>query len=79
MNEKRVEKKFVFGKYKDDYLEKILLLSGFSKLYSPRNINSIYLDTVNFDFAKDNINGVSRRKKIRFRWYNDDYSKIYLE
>ena len=79
MNEIRVEKKFVFGKFKEDYLEKILLLNGFSKTYSPRNISSIYLDTLNFDFAKDNINGVSKRKKIRFRWYNNDYTNIYLE
>ena len=79
MNEIRVEKKFVFGKFKEDYLEKVLLLNGFSKTYSPRNISSIYLDTLNFDFAKDNINGVSKRKKIRFRWYNNDFTNIYLE
>ncbi len=79
MNENRVEKKFVLGKYKEDFLKKILILNGFTKYFVPRQISSIYLDTLNFDFAKDNINGVSRRKKIRFRWYNDDYSKIYLE
>ena len=79
MNVIRIEKKFVFGKYKQDYLEKILLLNGFVKLYSPRQISSIYLDTLNFDFAKDNINGVSKRKKIRFRWYNEDFSNIFLE
>ena len=79
MNENRIEKKFVLGKYKEDFLKKILILNGFTKYFVPRQISSIYLDTLNFDFAKDNINGVSRRKKIRFRWYNDDYSKIYLE
>ena len=79
MNENRIEKKFVLGKYKEDYLKKILIISGFRKSFSSRYVSSIYLDTLNFDFAKDNINGVSKRKKIRFRWYNDDYSKIYLE
>ena len=79
MNENRIEKKFVLGKYKEDYLKKILIISGFRKSFSPRHVSSIYLDTLNFDFAKDNINGISKRKKIRFRWYNDDYSKIYLE
>ena len=79
MNEKRIEKKFIFGKFKEDQLEKILLSSGFSRLYPPRYISSIYLDTLNFDFAKDNINGVSKRKKIRFRWYNQDLSNIFLE
>ncbi len=79
MNEKRIEKKFVFGKFKEDQLEKILLSSGFLRLYPSRYISSIYLDTLNFDFAKDNINGVSKRKKIRFRWYNQDLSNIFLE
>ena len=79
MNENRVEKKFVLGKYKEDFLKKILILNGFTNHFIPRRISSIYLDTLNFDFAKDNINGVSKRKKIRFRWYNNDYSKIYLE
>jgi len=79
MNENRIEKKFVLGKYKEDYVKKILIINGFTKSFSPRYVSSIYLDTLNFDFAKDNINGVSKRKKIRFRWYNDDYSNIYLE
>ena len=79
MNENRVEKKFVLGKYKEDFLKKILILNGFTNHFISRRISSIYLDTLNFDFAKDNINGVSKRKKIRFRWYNNDYSKIYLE
>ena len=37
------------------------------------------MDTLNFDFAKDNINGISKRKKIRFRWYNNDLSNVFLE
>tara|TARA_B110000444_G_C18574092_1_gene470817 strand:+ start:15 stop:668 length:654 start_codon:yes stop_codon:yes gene_type:complete len=79
MNNSRIEKKFVFGKYQNDFIEKILLINNFSKVYPDRVINSIYLDTLNFDFAKDNINGISERKKIRIRWYNDEINKIYLE
>ena len=79
MNENRIEKKFVLGKFKDDFFKKFLLVNGFTKQYPDRTISSIYLDTVNYDFAKDNINGVSERKKIRFRWYNDDLDKIYIE
>ena len=79
MNNARIEKKFVLGKSKEDYLESILIRSGFNRIFKPRYINSIYLDTVNFDFAKDNINGVSQRKKIRFRWYNNDLNNISLE
>ena len=79
MHQSRIEKKFVFGKYCEDYLEKTLITNGFKEAYSPRLINSIYLDTLNYDFARDNINGVGERKKIRFRWYNDDLQNIFLE
>ena len=79
MNNERIEKKFVLGKHKEDNLEKILITNGFKKYYFPRQINSLYLDTLNYDYAKDNINGVNERKKIRFRWYNDDYQNIFLE
>lgn len=79
MNENRIEKKFVLGKYEEDTLKKLLTINGFKKSFPSRYISSIYLDTLNFDFAKDNINGVGKRKKIRFRWYNEDYDNIYLE
>ena len=79
MNESRIEKKFVFGKYQSDFVKKILLINNFQKLYSARYISSIYIDTLNFDCAKDNINGVNERKKLRVRWYNDDFKNIYFE
>ena len=79
MNENRIEKKFVLGKFKDDFFSKILIINGFNKQFPDRTISSVYLDTVNYDFARDNINGVSERKKIRFRWYNDNLDKIYIE
>ena len=79
MNDFRIEKKFVFGKFYESNIIKILLINGFTETFSSRKINSIYLDTQNFDFAKDNINGVSKRKKIRFRWYNNNLNEIFLE
>ena len=79
MSDLRIEKKFVFGKGKEDNLKVSLLSNGFSEIFQPRQISSVYLDTANFDFARDNINGVSKRKKIRFRWYNRDLRNIYLE
>ena len=63
MNDFRIEKKFVFGKFYESNIIKILLTNGFTETFSSRKINSIYLDTQNFDFAKDNINGVNKRKK----------------
>ena len=66
MNNERIEKKFVLGKFKEDYLVKFLILNGFTKQFPNREINSVYLDTFGYDFAKDNINGVSHRKKLDF-------------
>ena len=79
MNQKRLEKKFVLGKFKDDFVKKFLSVNGFTKQFPDRVISSIYLDTYNYNFARDNINGVSDRKKIRFRWYNNDESKVFYE
>ena len=79
MNNSRIEKKFIFGKYQNDFVEKLLLINNFSKSYPDREISSVYIDTLNFDSAKDNINGVNERKKIRIRWYNNDLERIYLE
>ena len=45
----RIEKKFIFGKYQNDFVEKLLLINNFSKIYPDREISSIYLDTLNFD------------------------------
>ncbi len=47
---------------------------GFYKHYKNRNIQNIYLDTLNFDFFLQNINGDSERKKVRIRWYGDFYN-----
>tara|TARA_B100000795_G_C22789218_1_gene436087 strand:- start:243 stop:890 length:648 start_codon:yes stop_codon:yes gene_type:complete len=79
MNNIRIEKKFVFGKYQNDFIEKLLLINNFSNIFPDREISSIYLDTLNYDFARDNINGVNERKKIRIRWYNNDLDNLYFE
>ena len=79
MENARIEKKFVLGKLKEDFFKKFLLLNGFIKQFQNRSITSIYLDTNNYNLAKDNINGVSERKKIRFRWYNNNLNEIFFE
>ena len=79
MNLSRIEKKFIFPNQSSDLVKKILLVNNFKKLYSDRYITSIYMDNLNFDSAKDNINGVNERKKIRIRWYDNDFNKIYFE
>lgn len=79
MNDLRIEKKIVLGIHRADFLKKKLLENSFTKHFQDREISSLYIDTINYDHAKDNINGISRRKKIRLRWYNKDTSKIFIE
>jgi hypothetical protein len=42
---------------------------GFKISYPKRKINSIYFDTYNYSFFKDNVEGVKKRIKPRIRWY----------
>ncbi len=37
--------------------------------YPQRTVHSIYFDDVNFSSVKDNLAGISDRKKTRLRWY----------
>ena len=48
----------------------------FSEIYKERQINNIYLDTLNFNYLKDNINGNTIRKKVRIRWYGNLYGNV---
>ena len=43
----------------------------FKESYSPRQINNIYLDTINFDFFNQNVAGIGLRTKVRIRWYGN--------
>lgn len=79
MNDLRIEKKIVLGVHKSDFLKKKLLETGFTRHFQDREISSLYIDTIDYNNAKDNINGISRRKKIRLRWYNNDTSEIFIE
>jgi hypothetical protein len=42
------------------------------KRYSPRVINNLYFDDVDFSSVKDNLSGISNRKKYRLRWYGQE-------
>lgn len=45
--------------------------SFFKESYNPRYVNSLYFDTLNYDFASSNMSGESKRIKIRARWYSE--------
>ena len=37
--------------------------------FDPRIVNSLYMDDIDFSSVKDNLSGISNRKKYRLRWY----------
>ncbi len=39
--------------------------------YEPRIVNSLYMDDIDFSSVKDNLSGISSRKKYRLRWYGE--------
>ena len=63
-------------KYAVDILDRAAILASimmhpasFSKIYEDRQVNNIYLDTPQFHCFHQNVEGHSRRQKMRLRWY----------
>lgn len=80
-NKFRYERKFII---QHNFLTPFLLdvfSSGFTKAYSDRKVNNIYLDDYSFSSLNHNFDGLSKREKYRIRWYEDSFnlSKKTLE
>ncbi|RJE73546.1 VTC domain-containing protein [Pseudoalteromonas sp. MSK9-3] len=54
---------------------------GFEKRYPDRFVNSLYLDDAHLERYEENLSGISFRKKVRIRWYDDlaDVNNAKLE
>ncbi len=65
----RNEKKYLVSK--NDTLN-FLNTNNFYLKHPDRKINSIYLDTSNFDDFIDGEEGTVPRKKVRIRWYGEE-------
>lgn len=74
----RSELKFDVSTYNYDqiliYLKTHPLI--FREHYEKRSVNNIYFDKYNYQFFKDNVDGISERLKARVRWYGDTFKKI---
>ena len=75
-NFKRQEFKFTLDKKSFLSLAKDKKLR---KIYPTRTVNSIYFDTINFNFFHDSEEGTVPRKKVRVRYYDLDYNNISIE
>lgn len=44
---------------------------GFREAFPMRQVNNYYLDTLDLNLFYQNIDGISQRRKFRYRWYDD--------
>lgn len=79
MSECRYELKFVLNELQLSHLEDLIKQNNFQKHFPKRTVYSLYFEDFNFNSVKDNISGISKRKKLRLRWYNDDNKPPFLE
>lgn len=79
MSEFRYELKFVVNENEFSHLYSLIKFHGFKKQHPKRKIFSIYFEDFNFNSLKDNISGISKRRKIRLRWYENDSKPPFLE
>lgn len=72
-NELRYELKFVTDQIALAQVRSWIRLhpEGFRPTFTPRTVNSVYLDTPKLSHLDDNLLGSRQRQKIRLRWYGD--------
>ena len=63
MSIKRVENKYIFNINSKQKVINRILSKGYKEIYSERQINSIYFDTLDFKSYTDSIEGNVPRKK----------------
>ena len=75
----RYERKFVLEHGDVDTVLHNLVLTngfGFNEIFAKRTVNNIYFDDNNQSFYHENVSGTGWRKKVRLRWYGDDFLKV---
>ena len=75
----RFERKFETQNSDKSLLFSLLKSFDFVEVYSERNISSIYYDTREFTNYFDSESGISNRKKIRIRYYSDNFNNPLIE
>jgi hypothetical protein len=76
----RYERKFAVTDLVASEIELLVRFSPalFTESYSPRHVNNIYFDSINFSGFSDAVEGVSERLKTRIRWYGPLLGEVPL-
>lgn len=74
----RYERKYVVSNLGTAQLHTIIHLhpAAFVQVNPPRQINNIYLDSMNLENYRNHVDGLERRAKVRVRWYGNFEGKI---
>ena len=74
----RFERKFFVSSLTTSHVQAIIKNhpSLFRETFPTRQINNIYLDTLDMSHYWDNVAGVSKRVKVRIRWYGELFGEI---
>lgn len=75
----RFERKYILNQNQlfDFYF--YLSKNGFYKKYDVRKVHSIYFDSANLLSKDENKSGLYNRKKVRYRYYDDEYNNGVIE
>jgi len=72
----RYEIKFILDEVTlSEFMSWVLLHTEFKEKYAPRYVNNLYFDDIEFQSVRDNLAGISNRKKLRLRWYHKENVK----
>ena len=69
----RKELKYSLSSYEVRLLKSKFFKRDYKKPYPQRRVNSCYFDTCNLDLFRLSLDGIYPRKKVRLRWYNNQY------
>tara|TARA_B100000212_G_C27383533_1_gene538159 strand:- start:4147 stop:4833 length:687 start_codon:yes stop_codon:yes gene_type:complete len=77
--EKRYERKFQFDLGQENAISVFLRCENFKEIYKKREITSLYYDDYNYTNFIESEDGISKRSKIRARYYNEGKEGFNLE
>lgn len=71
----RFERKYIIANNMSWKFRDMLLKKNFKKVFLKRKVNSLYFDTHDYLFFRENIEGIGKRVKTRVRWYKNHNDK----
>ena len=71
MSKARYEIKFVLNELEFIEAKYFLKYINSFRSFPEREVTSLYYDTLDYSCVRDNLSGISNRKKLRLRWYNN--------